>query len=181
MKKYLLGLFFVFITVFSFAETTKESVTTAVANTVSPTTSEANATIVFITEKLEQLAKSLSVPVQHLFQVVVKAQFISSFTYLFLLIFMYILPFSIIRYTLKDWKRENMNWRLENPENLNVKNNPNYEYWNLDEGWWVVGLIVGAILMTLTLFTTIFGLGSIMNGLFNPEYGAFMEILSALK
>ena len=86
MKKLIIGLLFLTISLLGYTENKVDNIITAVDNTteaVNQSTKEVNATVVYFTEKLEELGKSLKVPAEHVYQVLVKQQTVRAYTSLF--------------------------------------------------------------------------------------------------
>lgn len=130
---------------------------TAVDNTteiVNKSTKEVNATVVYFTEKLEELAKSLKVPAEHVYQILVKQQIVQAYTSLFaffgLLLFCLIITYFFIKAD-----------GFEDDSFINISG-------------FILILISGILVLTC-------GANFIFNGfsgIINPEYGAIKEIMS---
>lgn len=173
MKKVfiLLVMFFIALGAYS-TEQTKESLND------STIIAQVNPTVVYFTEKLESLAKSLQVPAEHVYKVLVKKEVINAYSSLTLFILSFLISIVIFTVTLKSYNNANKLWRNSHLDSYDVKQNPNYMYFSLDEGWWIGGIIVSCVMFCLTLLGTIINGPEIITGIFNPEYGAIKEIMS---
>jgi len=151
MKKYFLGLLLFSISLLGYTKVNASEVVTKVDETVATvekSTQEVNATVVYFTEKLEELAKSLKVPAEHVYKVLVKTQVIKGYTWLVINILFILIVIGLWIALIRDEK-------------------------NQDE-WWGVP-IAATVLFFISLYFT---LNIITAGIFNPEYGALKEIMS---
>lgn len=100
---------------------------------------------------IEGLSKSLKVPAQHVYGIMVKQQVVDSITWLVANLLVLLLTMTALIYWIKDKKTK-------------------------DE-WFGVPLI-GILIFFILLFCT---LSTIVAGFVNPEYGAIKEIISFVK
>lgn len=163
MKKVfiLLVMFFIVLGAYS-TEQTKESLND------STVIAQVNPTVIYFTEKLESLAKSLQVPAEHVYKVLIKQQIVSSYLWLSLLIigFLTIAATSIYKST----------WG-----NISYYDNKNPEssYWE-GHAWnkYATFVIVFGFISLCLIIPALFNITGIITGIFNPEYGAIKEIMS---
>lgn len=144
----------------------------------STVTAQVNPTVVYFTEKLESLAKSLQVPAEHVYKVLVQREVLNAWSILITILLCYIIAGIILKITLKFYNNKNRLWRLNNSDSYHLKEDPNYSYYTLDEDWWIVGVIVSGVIFVITLICTLCYASDITIGLFNPEYGAIKEIMN---
>jgi len=156
MKKLIIALLFLTISLIGYTENKVDDVITAVDNTteaVNQSTKEVNATVIYFTEKLEELAKSLKVPAEHVYQVLVKQQTVKAYSVLVSIIVLLIVLFLVINRFIKVGAFE-------------------------EEGFWNVGgfviILITSILLTIATLWFIF---NGFTGILNPEYGALKEIM----
>jgi len=157
MKKLIIGLLFLTISLIGYTENRVDDVINAVGNTaeaVNQSTEEVNATVVYFTEKLEELAKSLKVPAEHVYQVLVKQQIVSSIVDLavfFVGVILVVLCFIVAFHKNTDWDE------------------PGFGP--------ISSIIMGALSLILIIYGAL-SINSIISGFINPEYGAIKEIMS---
>ena len=90
MKKLILGLLLFSISLLGYSQNSIEQTASNVADVkeavdvVKQATTQVNPTVVYFTEKLQELAKSLKVPAEHVYKVLVQKEHIGAYSQLFL-------------------------------------------------------------------------------------------------
>jgi len=153
MKKLILLLLLFSISILGYSQNAVEQTAANVADVkeavdaVKQATTQVNPTVVYFTEKLQELAKSLKVPAEHVYSVLVKQQIVFSWTLTTINIIVLLLVIGLWIALLLDKK-------------------------NQDE-WW--GVPVFFTVAFIALFAGTIHL--IVSGFMNPEYGAIKEIM----
>jgi len=142
-----------------FAQNTTSS-TLAVSNSgvlspIEAAISPENSTTAYVLEKLESYAKSLQVPVEHLYKVLILQQKVNAITnslFLFL---------SILFIFLTIW--------------LGKKSD-----WDYPDFYRITSICVGTISVIMLIFSIV-AIPDTITAIVNPEYGVFQEIVKMLK
>lgn len=183
MKKLILGLLLFSISILGYSQNAVEQTAANVTDVkeavdaVKQATTQVNPTVVYFTEKLQELAKSLKVPAEHVYSVLVKNTQINACVNIALLLITYLCGVILLIITLKSYSNKNKRWRLLNIDSRNVKENPDYNYYDLDDGWHIDGLISSLLILFIAFIFTLIDGSEIISNLFNPEYGAIKEIM----
>lgn len=113
---------------------------------------------------VQELAKSLSVPAEYVYKVLVKQSVVESITWLVLFIISIILmiPFIKMSSIIYDW--DNMTDKYNNDKSGSLIPS-------------LLSLIIGIIIFILALFN----INIIIQGFVNPEYKAIETIINAIK
>lgn len=146
-----------------------------VVNEVIP--QEVNATVVYLTEKLQELAKALQVPAEHVYSVLVKNVQIRAYAELASLLITYLAGIIILVITMKSYFNKNEQWRISHKDSYDVKEDPQYNYYDLDDSWHIGGAILSGIILSIAIIVSILAIPDILSSLLNPEYGALKEIM----
>lgn len=180
MKKLFLGLLLFSISMLGYSETQVDKVISATqeaTGTVKQAVSEVNPTVVYFTEKLQELAKSLKVPAEHVYSVLVRNTQINAYANIALLLISYLCGIILLIFTLRSYFNKNRLWRVANADSYYLKEDPNYNYYNLDHSWHIAGLIVSGLILLIAFIVTLATGSEIITNLLNPEYGAIKEIM----
>lgn len=157
MKKYLLGLLLFSISLLGYSEVSsiKEGTLTQTTEEVVKqiTSKEPNATVVYMTEKLQQFVESLKVPAEKVWQTLVKQQVINGYM---LLASCFISLILLIIFVVMFARAGGFN----------------------EDGFWNIGGFIGVILFGILFTVSIISFCNVGIGqIFNPEYGAIKEIM----
>lgn len=174
MKKVFLILVLFSFSLLGFSE---ESKTESIKKVTEQVTEKPNATVVYMTEKLQQFVESLKVPADKVFSVLVKKEYIFAWSNLFAILLIIIFGLILLYITNKNYNNANKLWREINPNSSYVINNPKYNYYSWDDGWWLGGLIISSLIIIAAIIGAAACSGDIINGIYNPEYGAIKEII----
>ena len=128
-----------------------------------------------VKEGITGLATALKAPAEHVYTILVKQQVVNATTSLTVCIFMLLLG-SILFYTgYKIYVNYNETY------NKNNDYKPGYRRYDMDEGYWLIFIIVGTIIFIGGLIGLTVESKSIITGFFNPEYGAIKDIIGFIK
>ena len=162
MKK-LFALFFAFtlmiaISVVS-AETTSSTTTISISDdgVIEKAISPENSTTAYVLQKLEEYAKALQVPAEHLYKVLVKQQKVNSIVDLCTMLFALILLA------------------------VSIKLGTHEDAWEDGPNLYSLGCLIGSIVSIIILIAGFISMSSIIGGFINPEYGAINKLLEILK
>lgn len=147
-------------------EEPKESTGVEIAREVGTVITDATETLYNgVKTAVTDLAKALEVPATHVYEILVKQAFIIAVSKASIILFILIVLFTIaIRFGLIAEKY--------NDEESSLKGDP--------EGFHV-GMTISLILAAFTLIWLVIDGGSIIAGIFNPEYVAIKEIVNMVK
>lgn len=181
MKNLILVLLLISVSLLGHSENSSSQIAEKTSETVAAvekSTQEVNATVVYFTEKLEELAKSLKVPAEHVYKVLVKQQTASAVVDLIIILFLFSISIGLFLWLKATIANKNKKYRLTHPDDYDVKKDPEYNRYDFDYyETWVIGWVVCAILSLAGLITLVFLGSGIFTGIFNPEYGAIKEIM----
>lgn len=181
MKKFIAGFILFALTVAyampTLADDSIKTTTENVIQTVQDT--DVNANLKYVTEKLEAFVKSFKAPAEHVYKILVKKQVLAAWSEIFLLVLSIIIGLILIITPVKIMENKNSRWREANKDSRNVKDNPNYNYhdWNENPPL-TISVILGCFVLFPTFIIILIDMSDIIQGLFNPEYGAIKEIMS---
>jgi len=115
--------------------------------------------------------------------VLVQREVIKSWTGVSLLLLFYIIGSIPLYITIKSWSTKNNLWRInpENKDSYRLKEDPNYNHYDLDDSWWISGIIVSGLILAICVIVTVVCGSDLILGILNPEYGAIKEIMELLK
>lgn len=147
----------------SSSKSTVADQTTQIINTVFDKTTEA----------ITELASALKVPAEHVYSVLMKQQLVISLTYSIITIFLFILGVFLISKAINGQRKANDNYNKGRTGEYYVK-------YDLDDNWWLAGIIAGCVILVVDIIAFISMSGDIVTGFINPEYGALHEILKLL-
>jgi len=183
MKKLILGLLLFSISILGYSQSAAEQTAANVqdvkeaVDAVKQATTQVNPTVVYFTEKLQELAKSLKVPAEHVYRVLVQKEQITAYSKMSLLLFTFLVGSILLVITIKSYNKKNDSWRRFNPTDYHIKENPEYNRYDLDDSWWIAGIIVSSGILVIGLMITAISGSDIILGVINPEYGAIKEIM----
>jgi hypothetical protein len=141
---------------------------------VSPSKAVEVVNVVFdkTTEAVKSIADALKVPAEHVYSVLVKQQIIKATSFLVSSIIVLMLGIVIFTYTLRDYIKVNKAYCKKYEQDS--------FYYDLDDRWWILGIVIGSILFCIGLIVLLGNSSEIITGFFNPEYGAIKTIIEAL-
>lgn len=173
MKKYLLGLLLFSISLLGYSEVSEDvkkakDVTTEITNQI--VSKEPNATVVYMTEKLQQFVESLKVPAEKVFSILVAKQKIDAYTILiFLILGILSLLIAFSQFKHAQWGTGTSFYDSDDKESRYWKG----YLWNNHTTIFLICIIFGGISTLASLIL----LPEMLSGFLNPEYGAIKEIM----
>lgn len=172
MKKLLLGLLLFSISLLGYTENTVEQIKTTAKDateSLKQATSEINPTVVYFTEKLQELAKSLKVPAEHVYGVLIKQQIAMAYLWLSLFFISIICGARAVISIPKSTWGDVSYYDSEDKASSYWKGHA----WNKHATF----IIVFGFLALCSFIPALCNIRNMFTGLFNPEYGALKEIM----
>ena len=127
-------------------------------------------------DAISALAEKLSVPAEHVYEVLLRQQMVEAVAITIVLVLMAISSYLLISIPYKDWRRVNIAYNKKNDITRE-----NYNYYDLSDSWWVWPVGIGIVLGVITVIAILSAIGPVATGFINPEYGAVQEILKVIQ